>query len=191
MRIIAAALFSLVLVTGAALAQENPPILYQPDPDTPIGTMNPNALPETAQYAFLIGDWDVVINFRDAAGNEATYNAKWHNVWAIDGYAVMQEWRGPFATGVEMRRFNPNLGHWEGFNMYNAWDATRAVTANWNDEEMVVMIDETSDETGTFINRETYSTIEENRWEMRSDRSYDDGETWVRGAYDMVATRAE
>jgi len=182
--VISVLLFSL----GSAAAQD---ILYQPDPDTPIGTRNPNAPPETAQYDFLIGDWGVAITFRDPEGNEASYNARWHNVWAIDGYVVMQEWRGPYASGAELRRYNAEAGHWEGFNIYNAWDATKRVTANWTGEEMVVMVEATSDQTGTFINRETYSNIEADRWEMHSDRSYDEGETWVRGAYNLIATRAE
>ena len=175
----------------AALAQGSPPIQYQPDPDTPIGVRNPNAPPETAQYDFVIGDWDVVINFRAADGTEVTYNAKWHNSWIVDGYVVMQEWRGPYASGSELRRYSPQEGHWEGFNIYNGWGSPKRVTAEFADGEMVVMVEPVTDESGTFINRETYFNITDDRWEMRSDRSYDGGETWAQGAYDLVATRTE
>jgi hypothetical protein len=186
---IAVLIFSIFFAAlGFANAQE---IQYQPNPDTPIGARNPNAPPETAQYDFVIGDWDVVINFRNPDGTEVTYNAKWHNSWIVDGYVVMQEWRGPYASGSEVRRYSSELGYWEGFNVYNNWGSPKAATARFADDEMVVMIEPVTDERGAFINRETYSNITEDRWEMHSDRSYDDGATWERGAYDLVATRAE
>lgn len=184
-------LFGLV---GAASAQELtegvPPISYQPEVDSPIGERNPSAPPETAQYDFVIGDWDVVINFRNPDGTEITYAAKWHNIWVADGHVVMQEWRGPWSTGQELRRYMPDQEQWVGFNIYNGWGAPNGVTASMVGDEMVVMIDPVTDERGEFINRETYSNITEDRWEMRSDRSYDGGETWERGAYDLVATRS-
>lgn len=191
MRSILVAVLFVIAGATSAFAQSAPPILYQPDPDSPIGTRNPNAPPETAQYDFVIGDWDVVINFRNTDGTAFTYNARWHNTWIVDGYAVMQEWRGPYASGSEVRIYSPQDGHWLGFNVYNAWGTPKAVTASFANGEMVVMVDPVTDETGTFINRETYSNITEDRWEMHSDRSNDGGETWQQGAYDLVATRVE
>jgi hypothetical protein len=188
MRFISFVAFLFVATLSAAQAQE---IQYQPNPDTPIGTRNPNAPPETAQYDFVIGDWEVVINFRDGGGNDTTYNARWHNSWIVGGYAVMQEWRGPYASGSEVRIYNAQAGEWEGFNVYNGWGAPKRATAHFADGEMVVMIEPVTDASGTFINRETYTNIADDRWEMYSERSYDGGETWVRGAYDLVATRVE
>ena len=47
---------TVLLVMASALAQE---ILFEPNLDSPIGVRNPAAAPGTAQYDFLIGDWDV------------------------------------------------------------------------------------------------------------------------------------
>jgi len=178
----------LVLVASGALA-EDPPIRYQPDPDSPIGARNPMAPPEVAQFDFLIGDWDVEITWLPPQGEPNTYTAKWHNHWINDGFDVMQEWRGPYITGTEFRHFNASLGYWVGKNLYvgRNWVDT---TARVSGDDMVVIIEASNPREGAFLNRETYYEVSADRWRMKSDRSFDDGETWEKGRYEMVATRA-
>ena len=176
-----------VIQSGGAIA-EDAPIRYQPSPDSPIGERNTNAPEEVAQFEFLIGDWDVEITWHPPQGEPNTYKARWHNHWINDGFDVMQEWRGPYITGTELRHYDPTLGHWVGKNLYvgGNWVNT---TARVNGDNMVVIIDASSATDGAFLNRETYFEITNNRWRMKSDRSFDKGETWTKGRYDMIAIR--
>ena len=178
-----------VIQSGVATAQDAP-IRYQPSPDSPIGERNTNAPDEVAQFEFLIGDWDVEITWHPPVGEPNTYKAKWHNHWINDGFDVMQEWRGPYITGTELRHYDSSLGHWVGKNIYVGanWVDT---TARVNGDNMVVIIEASNAADGAFLNRETYFEITNNRWRMKSDRSFDKGETWTRVRYDLLATRSE
>lgn len=178
--------FVLIAATGAIADQ--PPIRYQPDPDSPIGERNPQAPAEVAQFDFLIGDWNVQITWFPPQGEPNTYAAKWHNHWINDGFDVMQEWRGPYITGTEFRHFDPALGYWVGRNLYvgRSWVDT---TARIEGENMVVVIEGGNPQEGAFLNRETYYDISPSQWRMKSDRSFDDGKTWEKGRYEMIATR--
>ncbi|GJL91991.1 hypothetical protein [Hyphococcus sp.] len=172
---------------STAIAQEAP-IRYQPDPDSPIGERNPKGPAELSQFDFVIGDWDVEITYRPPQGDPVTYKAQWHNHWVVDGFVVMQEWRGPYQTGAEMRAWNAKEKRWEGKNIYSGrtWRTTHAEFVG---AEMKVYIEDAADQTGPHINRETYFDISGDRFQMKSDKSYDEGETWVRGDYEMVAVR--
>ena len=172
-----------------SVSAEQPAIRYQPDPDSPIGERNASAPQEVAQFEFVIGDWDVEITWYPPQGEPSTYRAKWHNHWINDGFDVMQEWRGPYITGTEFRHFEPALGHWVGKNLYAGrnWVDT---TARAEGDNMVVIIEASNPRDGAFLNRETYFEITDNRWRMKSERSFDNGETWIKGQYEMIATRS-
>jgi hypothetical protein len=179
----------LVIQSNTAFA-DHPPILYQPNPDSPIGERNAKAPKEVAQYMFLIGDWDAEITWHPPQGEPNTYKASWHNHWINDGFDVMQEWRGPYITGTEIRHYDPALGYWVGKNLYvgGKWINT---TARVEGDNMVVITEASNAQDGAFLNRETYFEISNDRWRMKSDRSFDNGETWTKGRYDMIATRSE
>jgi hypothetical protein len=185
---IAGVLLTIFTIQASGAAAEEPPIRYQPNPDSPIGERNENAPDEVAQFEFLIGDWDVEITWYPPQAEPTTYNAKWHNHWINDGFDVMQEWRGPYITGTEFRHYDPASGHWVGKNLYAGrnWANT---TARVDGDNMVVVIEASNAADGPFLNRETYFEITDNRWRMKSDRSYDNGETWIKGRYEMIATR--
>lgn len=189
--LIAAALLVLapMSVFAQGPAQQAPPIQYQPDPDSPIGERNPNGPPQLAEFDFVIGDWDVVIDYIAPNGQTVTYEARWHNHWILNGMAVMQEWRGPYATGAEFRAWNVQAQEWQGQNIYptlpNGW---RTTTARRFDDRMEIYIDAV-DADGPMINREVYSEITEDRMRMHSEISRDGGETWETGRYSMVMTR--
>ena len=187
--VIVGVLVAWFLVMASAASAEPPPIRYQPVPDSPIGERNPSAPDEVAQFDFLIGDWDVEITWFPPQGDPNTYSARWHNHWINDGFDVMQEWRGPYITGTEFRHYDPALGYWVGKNLYAGrnWVNT---TARVSGDNMIVVIEASNPQEGAFLNRETYFEISENRWRMKSDRSFDDGKTWEKGRYEMVATRS-
>ena len=187
--IIAGALLTMLAIAAATAFADHPPIRYQPVQDSPIGERNPKAPEEVAQFEFLIGDWNVEITWFPPQGEPTTYQAKWHNHWINDGFDVMQEWRGPYITGTEFRHYDPALGHWVGKNLYvgGNWVNT---TARMDGDNMVVTIEASNARDGEFLNRETYFEISDDQWRMKSDRSYDDGDTWEKGRYEMIATRS-
>lgn len=179
----------LFAISTAALAQEQA-ILYQPDPDSPIGERNPNGPPELAQFDFLIGDWDVDMTWY-LEGKEPTRSiAKWHNHWVVNGNVVMLEWRGPQFTGSELRQWDQSQGKWVGVNIYPDFGANMPeATAEKVGDKMLVYIPY-EDQKGSYINRETYYEIEADSYRMKSDISRDGGKTWERGQYEMVVTRS-
>jgi len=164
------------------------PIIYQPVPDSPILTRNPALTGEGTAFDFLIGDWDVVITWHPQGGEQDTYRAKWHNHWVVDGYVVMQEWRGPSLTGAEFRYYNPRSQSWSGRNIYVNGD-WRDTTARSDGDNLIVTIFGKNEERGEFLNRETYFNIAENSFEMKSDISLDNGNIWHKGDYDMIVKR--
>lgn len=189
---ISAAVSVALATAGLAQAiQVSPPIQYQPEPDSPIGTRNPDGPEELAQFDFVIGDWDVEIDYVLTNGNTTTYTAHWHNRWILNGMAVMQEWRGPYSSGAEIRSWNARAERWEGYNHYpgptGVW---RPTTAQRFDDRMEVTI-QAEDAEGPFLNRETYTDITENRMRMYSEISRDGGETWQDGRYDLIMVRRD
>lgn len=188
---LAAILISFTMCAGQTTAQviRNDPPIYQPVPDSPILSRNSALSGEGKAFDFLIGDWDAVITWEPDNGPKDTYRAQWHNHWIIDGYAVMQEWRGPSMTGAEIRFYDVNTKSWKGQNIYvdGAWRKTKAKS---DGDTLVVTIFSEDEKQGKFLNRETYFNITDNSFLMKSDLSFDDGETWKKGNYHMRVTRS-
>ena len=183
--------FIFTILASHATAQEirNDPLIYQPNPDSPIQSRNPALTDEGMLFDFLIGDWDAVITWEPDKGPKDIYRAKWHNHWIIDGHAVMQEWRGPSLTGAEIRFYDTKTNSWKGQNIYvdGAWRETKAKS---DGDNLVVTIFSEDEQNRKFLNRETYFNITENSFEMKSDLSFDEGKTWKKGNYNMHVTRS-
>ena len=183
-------IFNLFNIALNSTAQEirDDPIIYQPDADSPLLTRNPALTGEGEIFDFLIGDWDVVITWQPKEGAKDIYRAKWHNHWVVDGYVVMQEWRGPSLTGAELRYYDTTTQKWTGRNIYvnGAWRDTKA-RSNGDNLEVTIFGEDTA--RGKFLNRETYFNITQNSFEMKSDISLDQGKTWERGDYHMIVKR--
>lgn len=178
-----------VIFTAQAQDIRSDPLIFQPDPDSPILSRDPSLTGEGEAFDFLIGDWDVVITWEPEGSPKDRYRAKWYNHWIIDGHAVMQEWRGPSLTGTEIRFYDKATQSWVGQNIYvnGAWRETKAKS---DGDNMVVTIFGKSEARGDFLNRETYFNIKENSFEMKSNLSLDNGVTWKSGDYHMVVTRS-
>ncbi len=186
----AAFLVQAFVVSGAQAQEAAPPIIYQPDPDSPVGARNPKAAPGLGEFDFVVGDWDAEITWQAAGQPALTYKARWHNHWVVNGQVVMQEWRGPYITGAELRAYDASSGKWIGQNIYPGGpDPWHKTSAEFKDDRMVVIIEGVKDKRGPFLNRETYFDIEAGSFRMKSDRSYDGGKTWEKGAYEMICTR--
>lgn len=179
---------ALVLSARSATAQK---ILYQPAEDSPILARNPAGPPELAQYDFLAGDWEVTVTMPRLGGAPLVYQARWHNHWIANGYVMMQEWRGPYATGTELRSFNAVTKKWDGRNLYvpdpGVWYTNEAEQVGG---DMVVTTHRTSPDGTATIDREVYRVIDADRFEIRTEMSSDNGASWSPGRYGIVARRS-
>jgi hypothetical protein len=180
---------SSLFVAPIALAQDSEaPQAFEPKPDGPIGQRNPRAPSQVAQFEFVAGNWIADVTFISAEGESVPRKAKWHNHWINYGYDLVQEFKSAHAAGSEFRHYDPESGHWVGKNLYagHVWINT---TARMIGDNMVVIVEANNATDGSFLNRETYYDITENQWKMKSDRSFDNGVTWVAGSYEMTANR--
>ena len=138
----------------------------------------------------MIGDWNVAIKLNQPNGKSFEYKAKWHNYWMLDGYAVMQEWRGPYSTGAEMRYYHLKSKTWTGRNLYvpGSWKNTYPLKEG---DRIIIGHDPKKDSEGnTFNTREVYSNITENSFKLVGEISKDGGKTWKPGRYLSIATRS-
>lgn len=174
-----------VLISTNGLAQ-SPPVQHQPNPDSPIGVRNANAPPELRQLEFLIGDWRAAVVLHRPGGDLA-YEARWHNIWIINGYAIMQEWRDPYTTGAELRTYNSQSRRWEGRNFYAGGPWTQS-EGTFADGEFVIDT-QIIGPNGPALGRERYFDIQPNSFRMVATRSTDGGRTWSAPTYEMVCTR--
>ena len=176
----------LVLVAGASTADTN----------TVVVGLSPDAPPETAQFAFLIGDWDCATRFMSPAGD--AYNegrARWKAFFTLNGWAIQDYWIGYPADGGEshgtnIRSFNPRTGRWD-----NRWLAQGSLQWKYFEAEkvgdtMVMTGGEGKDSRGEFIDRNVFYDIEADSWRWRKDRSWDGGKTWLEGIGFIEAMRA-
>jgi hypothetical protein len=157
---------------------------------------NPEAPPETAQYAFLIGEWDCTIRSMQPDRTFEERQAKWTGHYILDGWAIQDHWvdlgpGGRRGEGTNIRSFNPQTGKWD-----NRWLATGSLQWKYFSSEMVgdtmVMTGgEGTDPFGDYIDRNTFYEIEVDSWRWRKDRSYDGGKTWIEGVAFIEARRAE
>lgn len=185
-------LWALCLLPFCGFSSAGQAILYQPDPDSPLGERNPDAPAGIDQYAFLIGDWDAEVTLQRDGQDPLVYRAKWHNHWIANGNMVMQEWRGPFSTGIELRSYAAEEDAWNGRNIYFPSPATwYANTARYADNEMVVTTIRTNASGDETITREIYFAITASSFRIRTERSGDAGRTWSAGRYSLIARRAE
>lgn len=180
----------LALTLGAHVAQTQQ-IQFQPAEDSPILAHNPAGPAELAQFDFVAGDWDVTVTMLRAGNPPLVYQARWHNHWIANGYVMMQEWRGPFATGVELRSYNPGTRRWDGRNLYvpdpGTWYTNEAEQVG---SDMIVTSHQTSPDGAPLVNREIYHATGPDRFQIRTEVSRDAGVSWTPGPYSIVATRA-
>lgn len=158
---------------------------------------NPQAPPETEQFAFLVGEWNCATRFMKPDGSGYSEGrAKWTGYFILDGWAIQDDWVGDQANGqksygTNIRSFNPQTGKWD-----NRWLGAgnlqwKYFAAEKSGETMVMMGGEGKDNFGDFIDRNTFYDIGPDSWSWRKDRSYDGGETWIEGVGFITATRAD
>jgi len=155
---------------------------------------------EAAQFAFLVGQWELVVK-----PNASTLAMKIHGVpklagtwkaWrAFDGFGVEDELRitdasgNPRSLSHAMRYYDSAAKRWTTSTL----DVYRGVfttsTANWRDGKMTVTSRGVDGEGKAYVARATYSDITPTSFRFRQDRSMDDGQTWTEGILTIDAKR--
>ncbi len=150
------------------------------------GGLSPDAPPETAQYAFLVGEWRCAIRNMGPDGKmHDGPAATWTGTWVLDGWAIQDVWHSSkpgSKPGTNIRSFNPKTGKWD-----NRWLAAGQLEWKYFESEQV---GDTMVMTGgegidgmkrRFVDRNTFYDVGDDGWKWRKDRSFDGGESWFEG----------
>ena len=112
MRIAMALLLTTVLAEGARAAAERA---------CDYGAPHPQAPPETRQFAFLIGDFEVSLSAWQGEGwsPPRQVGARWNGRYGLNGMVIVDEWFDPSPEqtdgvwGVNVRTFDPQARQWK------------------------------------------------------------------------------
>jgi hypothetical protein len=116
-------------IVGLALLQFwSAPIGAQSRPDLApprcdYGEPHPNAPPELAQFAFLVGDFEITLHaWRNGAWTPPRPGpgARWNGWYGLGGMAIYDEWYDPdpgidraAPRGVNVRMYDPEAEEWQ------------------------------------------------------------------------------
>lgn len=117
MRLYFAAAF-LVAITTTALAQPVAP------PETcDYGAPHENTPPETAEFAFLIGDYQISLHRwlgENWSPAQPGVSARWNGRYGLGGMAIVDEWFHPDPAqnadaprGINVRMYDPDAEEWD------------------------------------------------------------------------------
>ncbi len=106
---------SLAQETAAAKPQTGEPKFsgYDPSPVYPNGRPHPMAPAELDQFHFMIGENACLDRIRQADGSYREFPTRWNAKYALNGFAIQdQYWADSFAT-TNLRIFDPKSGTWK------------------------------------------------------------------------------
>jgi len=151
--------------------------------------LNRLARMETLQFDFLIGDWESHYTVRVSPENQATatVHGQWHAWYGWDGFAVYDDWKqvGTLSgnSGPAIRSYDPFNDHWVmhyipiNAPLESVWPmiASAEETGEIHGEMAV-----TDGQSRRFLQRIHFVDIAEDSFTWSSDRSWDEGKTWIR-----------
>ncbi len=154
------------------------------------------APPESQQFDFLIGDWDVtVIRYKDDGSPLVQYQASWNAKHLNEGRMIVDDFKALGPTGqavssyVTLRTYSEVTHRWE---MVGLSALQPAASAEWfgalKDGEM--LLDASGrDPAGILVKtRIRFFNIAKNSFNWESNISSDEGTTWIRTA-SLLASR--
>lgn len=108
---------------------------YSPTPAHPFGRPHPDAPPELAQFAFMIGEFDCVDEIRQADGSWVRTDAIWNASYFLNGQGIQDRyWSDTFATS-NIRIFDPARGAW--FVNFVRTPANAVTHGQWRGEQVM------------------------------------------------------
>lgn len=157
---------------------------------------NPAAPPETAQWAFFIGEWDCFTRSPQTDGTVRTGKARWVAQWTLDGWAIRDDWYGLDADGtvtfhgMNIRSFNPRLKKWEVRWLPQGTLEWKQFSGERNGDR-IVKVSEFVLNGRPALDRTTWSQITDDSFLWTKDISFDNGATWREGVLVVEARRVK
>jgi hypothetical protein len=174
-------------------AQTGTAILVPPD----IARYLQGATPESRQFDFLIGDWDVAASRYKPDGSVLLqYQASWSARYLNEARMVFDDFKALAPSGKEissfvtLRTYSETTHRWEMSGLAALQPATVAQWyGEWKDGEMRIEVIGRDPAGNPFRNRIRFFSIESNRFSWESKISLDDGKAWAQ-ASSLTATRS-
>ena len=189
----------MVLIPSLGFAQitDLPSILFDYGSETYSGVKNENAPAELDDFAFMIGEWEVVRKSKNADGTYSTNatNAYWRASYVLNGTAILDEWKasssGGEQLGITLRTFDPNEKSWTCMWYDNAFKKWIRYTASRSGENMVMygQAPKTAYQGEGGDMRITFYEIQKDSFEWKMDWRSDNAEAWDEGRVLLFATR--
>ncbi len=193
----------LVISLGISLASFTPVAVGAQHDGGSGGSGGPSATTaprEGAQFAFLIGLWDVVVTPKNTSlaariHGAPRFRATWKAWKAFDGFGIEDELRisdrsgNPSTLAHAMRTFDPAKGRWTQtmLDVYRGRFTT--ADGSWANGEMTLTSTGTDAEGKPSLTRSRFYDITPTAFKYQSDRSTDGGRTWETAVLKMEAKR--
>lgn len=158
------------------------------------------APPETAQFDFLLGQWEVQVKPKVSSLAAMIHGAPQLSgtqkaTRCLDGLGIDEELRivdasgNPISLTRSLRVFDSAQKRWTiiGIDAYRA-RASNA-TAQWQDNEMHTEGKGVEADGTPYLSRTRYFEITPDSYRMQQDRSRDDGKTWDEAVLTIDAKR--
>lgn len=150
--------------------------------------LHPAAVLETTQFNFFIGEWDSRYKVR-VSPTRPDYSpeirGRWSARYGWDGFAIYDDWvqigAPPGNSGPAIRSFDPFTRTWvmHYIPINSPMSSVWAMTGEFDDEGELHATMKATDGSGDFLQRVHFINISKDRFSWRSDRSYDEGKTWI------------
>jgi len=153
--------------------------------------------PESRQFDFLVGDWDVAATrYKDDGSPLFQYKATWTAKYLNEGRMIVDDFKALAPTGqaissyVTLRTYSETTRRWE---MVGLSALQPAASAEWfgesRDGEMLQDASGKDVEGKPVKTKIRFFSIEKNSFSWESRTSRDAGNTWTRTA-SLIASRA-
>ncbi len=94
------------------VAEKDVPMKYEPSPSHRFGKLNPNAPPETAQFSFMIGEFDCDDKIRQRDGKWVESKTVWNSTYFVNGGGIQDRYWSNQVVASGTRIFDKNKGKW-------------------------------------------------------------------------------
>jgi hypothetical protein len=153
--------------------------------------------PESRQFDFLIGDWNVAVSrYKPDGSLLLQYQGGWNARYLNEGRMVLDDFKAFAPTGEEissyvtLRTYSQVTHRWEMSGLAAFQPATAVEWyGEWKDGEMRIEAFGKDPKGNPVRNRIRFFLIEKDRFSWESNVSFDDGRTWIL-ASSLTATRA-
>ncbi|MEM8959872.1 MAG: hypothetical protein AAGD38_00200 [Acidobacteriota bacterium] len=148
---------------------------------------HPDAPDELQQFAFLIGSWQCDVEYLGADWKTPQKGkGTWTAQWALDGWAVIDNFRGVFSPGylaTTIRVYNPRHQTWHGYwvDPKNGYWSKPLIGKKTPTGMLLETEIQTRDPEGNVVDvdlRYEFLDIKADSFHWRQNSSLDGGETW-------------